>query len=135
MQTTRTSKEGYGSEKPVASEQITTRSGSTEDVTTDEYGSSDDHIFSDPAIADRWRQIFENAKYENRHRFDPSFQWTAEEELKVVKKIDWRIMSWAWLMFCAMDLHRRNINRAISDNMLEEIGTVKILPPFRCRAF
>ncbi len=25
-------------------------------------------------------------------------------------------------MFCALDLHRRNINRAISDNMLAEIG-------------
>ncbi len=25
-------------------------------------------------------------------------------------------------MFCALDMHRRNINRAISDNMLAEIG-------------
>lgn len=25
-------------------------------------------------------------------------------------------------MFCALDLHRRNINRAISDNMLPELG-------------
>src|SRR5690242_16473448 len=25
-------------------------------------------------------------------------------------------------MFCALDIHRRNINRAISDNMLKEIG-------------
>lgn len=25
-------------------------------------------------------------------------------------------------MFCALDMHRRNINRAISDNMLEELG-------------
>lgn len=31
-------------------------------------------------------------------------------------------MCWAWLMFCALDMHRRNINRAISDNMLAEIG-------------
>lgn len=27
-------------------------------------------------------------------------------------------MLWAWIMFCALDLHRRNINRAISDNMV-----------------
>lgn len=27
-----------------------------------------------------------------------------------------------WIMFCALDMHRRNINRAISDNMLEELG-------------
>ncbi|KAK4184324.1 permease of the major facilitator superfamily [Podospora australis] len=31
-------------------------------------------------------------------------------------------MLWAWIMFCALDLHRRNINRAISDRMLPEIG-------------
>lgn len=31
-------------------------------------------------------------------------------------------MTWAWIMFCALDLHRRNVNRAISDNMLEELG-------------
>jgi hypothetical protein len=33
-------------------------------------------------------------------------------------QIDFRIILWAWIMFCALDLHRRNINRAISDNMV-----------------
>ncbi|KAI1096532.1 MFS general substrate transporter [Rostrohypoxylon terebratum] len=87
-----------------------------------EYGSTDDHIFSDPAVAEKWRRVYENAKYENRHRFDPEFKWTAEEEKRLVRKVDARIMVWAWLMFCALDMHRRNINRAISDNMLAEIG-------------
>ncbi|KAK3900016.1 major facilitator superfamily domain-containing protein [Staphylotrichum tortipilum] len=86
------------------------------------YGSSDEHIFKDPAVAEHWRGVFEKAEYENRHRFDPSFTWTAEEERKLVRKIDFRIMLWAWIMFCALDIHRRNINRAISDNMLPEIG-------------
>jgi hypothetical protein len=27
-------------------------------------------------------------------------------------------MAWAWVMFCALDIHRKNINRAISDNMV-----------------
>lgn len=31
-------------------------------------------------------------------------------------------MFWAWLMFCALDLNRKNINRAISDDMLPELG-------------
>nr|UWK20152.1 major facilitator superfamily transporter (MSF) [Trichoderma cf. fertile] len=86
------------------------------------FGSTDDHIFSDPAMATHWRQIYEKARYENRHRFDPEFTWMAEEEKRLVRKIDLRIMVWAWVMFCALDLHRRNINRAISDNMLPEIG-------------
>ncbi|KAF9875932.1 allantoate permease [Colletotrichum karsti] len=85
-------------------------------------GSTDDHIFTDPSIADYWRKVYEKAEYENRHRFDPSYQWSAEEEKKLVRKIDKRIMVWAWIMFCALDLHRRNINRAISDNMLPELG-------------
>ncbi|KAF4483595.1 permease [Fusarium agapanthi] len=84
--------------------------------------SSLEHPFSDPEVADRWRKVYENAQYENRHRFDPSFTWTAQEEKKLVRKIDFRICLWAWVMFLSLDFHRRNINRAISDNMLLEVG-------------
>ncbi|KAG4266442.1 hypothetical protein LB506_010464 [Fusarium annulatum] len=84
--------------------------------------SSVEHPFSDPEVADRWRKVYENAQYENRHRFDPSFTWTAQEEKKLVRKIDFRICLWAWVMFLSLDFHRRNINRAISDNMLPEVG-------------
>ncbi|RGP69043.1 hypothetical protein FSPOR_4913 [Fusarium sporotrichioides] len=89
----------------------------------DESGASSiEHPFSDPEIADRWRKVYEKAEYENRHRFDPSFTWTDGEEKKLVRKIDFRICLWAWVMFLSLDFHRRNINRAISDNMLPEIG-------------
>ncbi|CEI65486.1 putative transporter [Fusarium venenatum] len=89
----------------------------------DESGSSSiEHPFSDPDIADRWRKVYEKAEYENRHRFDPSFTWTESEEKKLIRKIDFRICLWAWVMFLSLDFHRRNINRAISDNMLPEIG-------------
>ncbi|KAJ4015074.1 hypothetical protein NW752_006530 [Fusarium irregulare] len=84
--------------------------------------SSIEHPFSDPEIADRWRKVYEKAEYENRHRFDPSFTWTDHEEKKLIRKIDFRICLWAWVMFLSLDFHRRNINRAISDNMLPEIG-------------
>ncbi|KAF5973091.1 permease [Fusarium coicis] len=84
--------------------------------------SSIEHPFSDPEVADRWRKVYENAQYENRHRFDPNFTWTAQEEKKLVRKIDFRICLWAWVMFLSLDFHRRNINRAISDNMLPEVG-------------
>ncbi|KAF6809908.1 allantoate permease [Colletotrichum sojae] len=93
-----------------------------QEVSPDAYGSTEEHVFSDPSIADHWRKVYEKAEYENRHRFDPNYQWSAEAERKLVRKIDKRIMVWAWVMFCALDLHRRNINRAISDNMLPELG-------------
>ena len=37
-------------------------------------------------------------------------------------QIDMRIMTWCWMMFVALELNRRNINRAISDNLLPELG-------------
>lgn len=51
------------------------------------FGSTDDHPFSDPAMATHWRQIYEKANYENRHRFDPEFTWTAEEEKRLLRKV------------------------------------------------
>jgi hypothetical protein len=36
-------------------------------------------------------------------------------------QIDLRITLWAWIMFLSLDFHRRNINRAISDNMVSSL--------------
>lgn len=60
---------------------------SEEGNVSDGRGSTADHIFSDPSIADYWRKKYEAAKYENRHRFDPSYTWTAQEERKLVRKV------------------------------------------------
>jgi hypothetical protein len=118
-----TGKELLEANRPVASSIKSSSGGKSEEDTVDgHHGSSSTHIFNDANVAFYWRNVYEKANYENRHRFDPNYTWTAEEERKLVRKIDLRIMLWAWIMFCAMDLHRRNINRAISDNMLEEIG-------------
>ncbi|KAH8663381.1 major facilitator superfamily transporter [Tricladium varicosporioides] len=86
-----------------------------------EYGSYPGHIFAKEEVADYWRNIYEKAGYEGRHRFDPNFEWSAEDEKKVRRKIDIRIIAWAWMMFLALDLNRRNINRAITDKMLPEL--------------
>src|SRR5690242_14855110 len=40
----------------------------------------------------------------------------------IFPQLDWRITLWAWLMFVSLDLNRKNINRAISDNMLKELS-------------
>lgn len=52
-----------------------------------EYGSSEDHPFSDTKSAEHWRSIYEKAKFEGRHRFDPNYTWTAEEEKRLVRKV------------------------------------------------
>ncbi|WPH03473.1 Hypothetical protein R9X50_00635300 [Acrodontium crateriforme] len=59
--------------------------------------------------------------YEGRHRYDPSFEWDAKEEKRVVRKIDWKICSWVCLMFFALQLDRGNISQALSDNMLGDL--------------
>ncbi|EWC44430.1 hypothetical protein DRE_06798 [Drechslerella stenobrocha 248] len=87
-----------------------------------DYGSYGNHIFSDPKVAEYWRGVYEKANYEGRHRFDPNITWSAAEEKRLKRTIDWRIMTWSWLMFFALDINRRNINRAITDNMLPELG-------------
>jgi hypothetical protein len=40
---------------------------------------------------------------------------------RVVRKIDWRIMVWAGLMFFALDLDRSNISQANTDNFLGDL--------------
>ncbi|TFA99783.1 putative transporter [Trichoderma ghanense] len=115
-------KEGIADEKAVFTSQESSITGEVPERKDGAFGSTKDHPFADPAMAAHWRGVYEKANYENRHRFDPEFTWTAEEERRLVRKIDLRIMLWAWIMFCALDLHRRNINRAISDNMLPEVG-------------
>ncbi|KAK7184990.1 hypothetical protein DPSP01_002817 [Paraphaeosphaeria sporulosa] len=86
------------------------------------HGSYQDHPFNDRTTAQYWREIYEKAQYEGLHRFDPNYTWTAEEEKKLVRKLDFRITLWAWMMFVSLDLNRKNINRAISDNMLKDLG-------------
>lgn len=37
-------------------------------------------------------------------------------------QLDWRVMLWVWVMFSSLDLVRRNVNRAVSDDMLADLG-------------
>ena len=39
----------------------------------------------------------------------------------IVRKIDWRIMIWAFLMFFSLDLDRSNISQANTDNFLDDL--------------
>lgn len=51
------------------------------------HGSYDDHPFADRVTAQYWREVYDKAEYEGRHRFDPNYTWTAEEERKLVRKV------------------------------------------------
>lgn len=53
----------------------------------DDYGSQGGHIFEDGQVTGYWRGVYEKATYEGRHRFDPSFKWTAKEEKKLLRKV------------------------------------------------
>ncbi|KAF8736623.1 NADPH--cytochrome P450 reductase, partial [Rhizoctonia solani] len=76
-------------------------------------------VFDDPKTLEIYRPP---ASYENVHRFDPSARWTWREEKNLVRKIDWRIMLWACIMFFCLDLDRSNISQANTDNFLDDLG-------------
>ncbi|KAI2780470.1 MFS general substrate transporter [Daldinia loculata] len=76
-------------------------------------------VFDDPVKAEQFKP---SPKYENLHRFDPSFKWTWGEEEKLVKKIDWKVTAWACIAFFALDLDRSNLAQANTDNFLDDVG-------------
>lgn len=51
------------------------------------YGSTEQHIFSDSANLGYWTRVYETAKYEGRHRFDALLQWDSSEEKSLVRKV------------------------------------------------
>ncbi|TCD62156.1 hypothetical protein EIP91_007284 [Steccherinum ochraceum] len=75
-------------------------------------------VFDDPITLEIYRPP---PRYENVHRFDPLARWTWREELKIVRKVDFRIMIWAFIMFFSLDLDRSNLSQANTDNFLEDL--------------
>jgi hypothetical protein len=64
-----------------------TGSSGDEERAANELGSDGEHVFSDPKVAEYWRGVYGNARYECRHRFDPSATWTPEEEKKLRRRV------------------------------------------------
>ncbi|KAG9588140.1 MFS general substrate transporter, partial [Aureobasidium melanogenum] len=60
--------------------------------------------------------------YEGAHRWDPLAEWSSEEEARVVRKVDFYLLSWICLMFFGLQLDRGNISNALTDNMLPDLG-------------
>jgi hypothetical protein len=56
-------------------------------LTGSQYGSVIPHIFTDPSRSAHGSGVYEASKYECRHRFDSTLEWSAEDEKKVLRKV------------------------------------------------
>jgi hypothetical protein len=54
-----------------------------------------DNPFLDPEVAKYWADVYNKSKYEGRHAFEPMLTWTAAEEKKVIRRLDWHVCLWA----------------------------------------
>ncbi|KAK1528238.1 major facilitator superfamily transporter [Colletotrichum paranaense] len=89
-----------------------------------------DAIATQPSIWDsenveEYKSLYIHPQWENWAAFDPSFRWTWREERAVRRKVDWKIMVWACVMFAALNIDRNNISNAVSDNMLDDLGLTR----------
>ena len=57
--------------------------------------------------------------YEGAHRWDPEATWTAEEEAKVVRKTDLRLLTWLCLMFFGLQLDRGTRTKHSSQHVIK----------------
>ncbi|CUM68114.1 uncharacterized protein PRCAT00005831001 [Priceomyces carsonii] len=80
------------------------------------------HVFQDPVAREYYTKLYDQSNYECRHLLDPDLEWTEAEEKKILRKNDWYVTFWAFIMFTALDFDRYNILQAVSDNLLDDLN-------------
>ena len=78
--------------------------------------------FLDPKVEEYYRDLYTKSRYESYSAFDPTFEWTEEEEKKVIWKLNWRVAFTACLLFVSLQVDRGNLAQAVSDNLLADLG-------------
>ena len=92
------------------------------DVEVSSTGTRTKNPFDDPEIAEYYRALYESSGYESRSAFDPDFDWSADEEKKLVRKLNVRVALVACFLFIALQLDRGNLSQAVADNLLDDMG-------------
>ncbi|KAF9404380.1 hypothetical protein BGZ94_004215, partial [Podila epigama] len=54
--------------------------------------------------------------------YDHDLTWTEEEEKRIVRIFDLKVLSWIFVMFFFMQLDRGNMANALTDNLMEDLG-------------
>ncbi|WPK27115.1 hypothetical protein PUMCH_004488 [Australozyma saopauloensis] len=117
------------SNKPSNDSDSLTKKSDNVNVNVDYYLSSDvesqdssaPNPFKDPTVAQYYRKLYEASEYECRAAFDPEFDWTPEEEKKLIRKLDWRVAFTACFMFVGLQVDRGNLAQAVADNLLHDL--------------
>lgn len=90
--------------------------------TPSELSLDEKNPFSDPKVAEFYREIYEGCQYECRGAFDPELEWTPVEEKRIVRKLDFRVCAFACFAFFALQVDRGNMAQAVSDNLLKDLN-------------
>ncbi|OAA53938.1 Major facilitator superfamily domain, general substrate transporter [Niveomyces insectorum RCEF 264] len=79
-------------------------------ASSDEESAEDNNNpFKDPAVAAYWHNVYESAKYECRHVYEPDAKWTEEEEKRLC------------VMFFGLQIDRGNLVQAVSGTLLHDL--------------
>lgn len=89
--------------------------------TPSEHSLDEKNPFSDPKVAEFYKDIYESCQYECRGAFDPELEWTPAEERRIVRKLDFRVCAFACFAFFALQVDRGNMAQAVSDNLLNDL--------------
>ena len=77
--------------------------------------------FLNTTFREKYTNIYEDAQYECRARFDHLFRWTTTRQRKLTYKLDLRVTLLACFLFTALQMDRSNLSQAVSDNMLKDL--------------